>query len=102
MEVEEIETVELDGKRFIQLETYRQWPKLGVLWSVRQRSGDSDFPLARGSEEQLPRSGQDADEVWALLREQALAAAHDAAQGAAPEASGQKQTSFFGRLFRRD
>jgi hypothetical protein len=102
MEVEEIETVELDGKRFIQLETYRQWPKLGVLWSVRQHSGDSDFPLARGSEEQLPRAGQDTAEVWALLRAQALAAAQDAAQTAAPAASEQKRTSFFGRLFHRD
>jgi hypothetical protein len=101
MEVEEIETVELDGKLFIQLETYRQWPKLGVLWSVRQRSGDSDFPLARGSEEQLPRS-EDADAVWARLRERALAAAQDAAQTAAPAASEQKRTSFFARLFHRD
>jgi hypothetical protein len=101
MEVEEIETVELDGGRFIQLETYRQWPRLGVLWSVRQRSGDSDFPLARGSEEQLPRSGQDADEVWALLREQALTAAQDAAETAAPATGGQTRTSLIGRLFRR-
>jgi hypothetical protein len=100
MEVEEIETVELDGKRFIQLETYRQWPKLGVLWSVRQHSGDSDFPLARGSEEQLPRS-EDAEAVWARLRERALAAAQDAARTAAPEVGEQKRTSWLGRILHR-
>lgn len=101
MEVEETEIIELTPNRFIQLETYRQWPKLGVLWSVRQRAGESDFPLQQGSEEQIPASGQGPDEVWATLRESALAAAQNAAGTAEPSSGDGKRSSIFGRLFRR-
>jgi hypothetical protein len=102
MEVEETEIIELESDRFIQLEKYRQWPKLGVLWSVRQRAGESDFPLQRGSEEQLPASGQNADEVWDVLRESALAAARTAADTAASAPGKGKRPSFLGRLFHRE
>jgi hypothetical protein len=101
MEVEETEIIELASDRFIQLETYRQWPKLGVLWSVRRRAGESDFPLQQGSEEQIPASGQTSDEIWATLRESALAAARDAAGREAPSSGEGKRPSFLSRLFNR-
>jgi hypothetical protein len=101
MEVEETEIIELASNRFIQLETYRQWPKLGVLWSVRQRAGESDFPLQQGSEEQIPASGQSAEDVWVTLRESALIAAREAADTAAPSADEGKRSSLFARLFHR-
>jgi hypothetical protein len=101
MEVEETEIIELESDRFIQLETYRQWPKLGVLWSVRQRAGESDFPLQQGSEEQIPASGQSSGEVWAMLRGPALAAAREAAETAAPASGEGKRPSFLSRLFHR-
>ena len=76
MEVEETEVIELDSARYIQLETYRQWPKLGVLWSVRHRVGESDYPVQRGSEEVVPVTGQEPEEIGANLRATALAAAN--------------------------
>jgi hypothetical protein len=102
MEVEETEIIELESKRFIQLETYRQWPRLGVLWSVRQRVGDSNYPLQTGSKEQLLASGQNADEVWGSLRDQALAAAREAANTDAAASGERKRSSFLGRLFHRE
>lgn len=100
MDIEETEIIELDGKSFIQLETYRAWPKLGVMWSVRQKVGDSNFPLQQGTEEELSRSGSDPQEVWARLREAALAAAQEATASQAPSRDS-KPTSLLGRLFRR-
>ena len=102
MEVEETEVIELDAHRYIQLETYRQWPNLGVMWSVRQRVGESDFPVHRGTEVGRPVAGQTADEVWTSLRDAALAAAQDAANETPAASTGDARPSFFRRLFRRD
>jgi hypothetical protein len=101
IEVVETETVELDAGRFIQLETYRQWPKLGVSWSVRQRSGESDFPLKSGVVDRLPKSGDTPEAVWADLRETALSAASEAANALPPAGSGRPKPSLLGRLFGR-
>lgn len=101
MEVEETEVIELDSRRFIQLETYRQWPNVGVLWSVRQRSGESDFPLQRGSLEQRPSGGQTADDVWSVLRESALVAAQEAATSSVSPPGGKRRPSFLDRLLHR-
>lgn len=101
MEVEEIEVIELESNRYIQLEKYRQWPKFGVLWSVRQRVGESDYPLQRGSEDALPAASQEPDELWNSLRDTALAAARVAAETDVPASGGKKRPSLFARLFNR-
>jgi hypothetical protein len=101
MEVEEIEVIELESNRYIQLEKYRQWPKLGVLWSVRQRVGESDYPLQRGSEEGIPASSQEPDELWNSLHAAALAAAQAAAETEGPASAGKRRPSLLARLFNR-
>jgi hypothetical protein len=101
MEVEETEIIELDAGRYIQLEKYRQWPKLGVLWSVRQRVGESDYPLQRGSEERVSAGSSDPDELWNTLRDAALAAARLAVETDLPASSGEKRPSLLSRLFKR-
>lgn len=101
MEVEETEIIELDGGRYIQLEKYRQWPKLGVLWSVRHRVGESDYPVQRGTEERIPTTGQQPDEVWAALQEAALVAANSAAGADLASAPQQKRPGLLARLFKR-
>lgn len=101
MEVEETEIIELGSDRFIQLEKYRQWPKLGVLWSVRQRAGESDYPLQRGAEEQIPARGQNADDAWDTMRAAALTAAQQAAEVVAPVSDARPRPSFLDRLLRR-
>ena len=102
MEVEETEVIELDSGRYIQLEKYRQWPKLGVLWSIRHRVGESDYPVQRGSEESILRTGQESDAVWSTLRETALLAANSAAEADVSSARPQKRPSLFARLFNRE
>ena len=95
-----IETVELDDERFIALESTRNWPKYVIEWSVRRRSGDSDYPLAHGEVESMPPTeGETLEEMWARLREDALAQA-TAASGA--EQTQEPKRSFLGRLFGRD
>jgi hypothetical protein len=101
MEVEETEVIELDTGRYIQLEKYREWPKLGVLWSVRRRVGESDYPLQRGSEDRIPAAGQEPEEVWGTLRDAALAAAYVAANADGPAPGAKKRPSLLARLFNR-
>lgn len=98
-DVEGIETVELDTQRFIALESSRRWPRYVIAWSVRQRSGDSDFPLAHGEVESMPpEAGKNLDDMWAQLRQDAIDQA-TAAAGEAPKPA--PKQSFIGRLFRR-
>jgi hypothetical protein len=95
------EIVEIDEERWILLVFDRRWPKYVVTWSIRQRSGDSDFPIARGEFEALPskeRSG--ADQIWSGLRQQALDAAMAAQATAAPEQA--KSRGFLSRLFGKE
>jgi hypothetical protein len=101
MEVEETEVIELDSGRYIQLEKYRQWPKLGVLWSVRRRVGESDYPLQRGSEEDIAAGAQDPDALWNNLRDSALAAARLAVETDVSTSAGTKRPSLFARIFNR-
>lgn len=101
-ETEGLETVEIDSERFISLEFSRRWPKYVASWSVRRRSGDSDFPLADGEVEQLPPKGMSADDVREQLRATALQQAMEAAaqvEGQAGTAEG--RGSLLRRLFRR-
>jgi hypothetical protein len=67
------ETVELDADRWIVLVFERRWPKYVVSWSIRRRSGESDFPIARGEVEAPPsRDSADGEAIWAELRRQAI------------------------------
>ena len=98
--IENVETVDIDAERFISLEFARHWPKYVIAWSVRQRSGDSDFPLADGVVEQLPPEGANLEAMWAELREDALRQAMTAAESASPAPSSQpRQRPLLGRFF---
>jgi hypothetical protein len=92
------ETVEIDDRRFIALTFERVWPKYVVSWSVRQRSGESDFPVAGGSAEELPNRDAAPSVQWVSLREQALAEAKHAAGEAAPP---DQRKGLLSRLFGR-
>jgi hypothetical protein len=94
------DTVELDARRFVALELSRRWPKYVMAWSVRERSGESDFPVAGGEIERMPASGQDVETLWDDLRAEALRRAQ-AALDTSPAAREQEKKSFLGRLFNR-
>jgi hypothetical protein len=65
-------TYELDPDRWIAVEISRRWPKYVATWSIRQRAGDSDFPLASGELERMPPpEGADLEAELDTLREQA-------------------------------
>lgn len=78
LDLPETEIIDLDERQFVSLEASRVWPKYRITWSIRRRTGDSDFPLASGMVESLPRD--DAEEMWRELRSQAL----DQAMNTAP------------------
>jgi hypothetical protein len=92
------EIVEVDDRRFIALTYKRVWPRYVVTWSVRQRAGEGDFPVTNGVAEELPIEGTAGDVMWGRVRDQALAEAQHAAEGAAPVAP---RKGFFGRLLGR-
>jgi len=94
----EVETVELDSDRYVQLLRGRQWPKYVIEWSVRRRVGDNDFPVVRGVVEALPPREGELTPVWDDLRQAALDEAH-AAAGTSP--TEQRRTGVLGRLFGR-
>jgi hypothetical protein len=101
--LERSEMIDIDTERFISLEYSREWPKYVVSWWVRQRLGESDFPLAEGRVDRLPSSaGQSLDELWEQLRQAALDQAMTAATSSTP-AQGEKQKgrSILDRLFGR-
>lgn len=102
-DIGDVETVDLDGKRFIQLEPTRQWPKYVVAWSVRQRVGDSNFPLAAGSVERMPAaSDSDAAAMWNDLRQSAMEVAMAAASSAPSETPHKDRKSILGRILGRE
>lgn len=69
-------TYELDPDRWIVVEISRRWPKYVASWSVRQRAGDSDFPLVSGELDQMPPdSPADLEGQLDDLREQGRRAA---------------------------
>ncbi len=90
-----VEIEELDPERFISIEMSRRWPKYVATWSVRRRSGDTDFPMASGEVERMPAEGVD---PWEDLRAQSLLAARVAAQQTEPPP---KKRSIVSRLFNR-
>lgn len=71
-EYQSIHTYELDPERWIQVEVTRRWPKYVASWSIRQRSGDSDFPITSGEVERMPpRDGAELEEALDSLRDEA-------------------------------
>ena len=96
-EFDAMETVEIDPDRWISLEYTRRWPKYVVDWYVRQREGDTDFPVATGTVEELPE-GRDRETIQQSLHERALQQANAAAAGTGSERQGR---SFLDRLLRR-
>jgi hypothetical protein len=106
-EIEGAETVEIDSERFVAIEYSRRWPKYVASWAVRQRSsgtefGESDFPVAEGEVEELPREGVSADDLRERLRAAALAQAMQAVQGQAGQAEqGPRRRSLLDRLLGR-
>jgi hypothetical protein len=101
-EIEQTDVVELEGDRFISLQSSRRWPMYVVEWSVRRRVGDSDFPLISGKVEKMPPAeGTDLDEIWNDLREEALAQAHSAFEGISTSAEPHQKPSLLGRLFKK-
>lgn len=80
-EFDAVETVEIDPDRWISLEYTRRWPKYVVDWYVRQRSGDTDFPLATGTVEELPED-RDQDTIHQSLHDRALQQANAAVAAA--------------------
>lgn len=102
-EITRSETVDIDDQRFILLEFGRRWPRYVLDWSVRQRAGESDFPLAGGTLDRLPPpSGEDIDALWEELRQEALGQANQAVGSVSPAADqGSVRRSFWSRLFGR-
>lgn len=98
------ETLDLDQDHFLSLETSRQWPKYVVAWSVRRRSGDSDYPVRSGTIERMPpKSPAELEEMLEALRQEAIAEATEAA-AVSTQQSGKAEHSggsFLSRLFGR-
>lgn len=96
--MDRVETEDLDEQQFVRLSFERRWPKYVVSWSVRRRSGDSDFPVAQGVVQRMPpAASDDIDALWDDLRQEALLQAH-----AAVPAKEHKSKSLLGRMFKRD
>jgi len=96
--MDRVETEDLDEQQFVRLSFERRWPKYVVSWSVRRRSGDSNFPVAQGGVDRMPPAAtDDIDALWDDLRQEALSQAHAAVPAAAP-----KSKSFLGRMFNRE
>jgi hypothetical protein len=95
-----VHTYELDPDRWIAVEIERRWPKYVALWSIRRRSGDSDYPVAFGElEEMPPKDPADLDLVLDRLRDEARRTA--LASAAAQTAPEEQKRGFFSRVFGR-
>lgn len=97
-----VETSDIDADRFILLEGRRAWPKYVVAWSIRRRSGETDFPLASGTLERMPpKDGTSLDELWEEMRAQALSQAADAGERLPAQETATKRPSLLDRLLGR-
>lgn len=97
-EYQTVHTYELDPDRWIQVEVTRHWPRYVAAWSVRQRSGDSDFPLASGEVERMPpEDPADLERELEALREEARSAALSAVP-AGPEVR-ERRKGLLSRIF---
>ena len=96
------EIVELDAQRFVALHFLRDWPRFVVEWSLKQRMGDSDFPVATGRFEKVPAEGDQAQEIWHGLRQAALQEAQKAAEDSPASAPEPTRSSWLSRLLGRD
>lgn len=97
-EYQTLHTYELDPDRWVQVEVTRRWPRYVAAWSVRQRSGDSDFPLASGEIERMPpKHPADLEQELDALREEARSAALSAVP--AGPAGGERRKGLLSRIF---
>jgi hypothetical protein len=95
------EVFELDADRFILIEVSREWPRYVATWSIRRRSGDTDFPVQSGRVERMPPSDPaELDAALDSLRDKARRDAMNAAQTSG-QADEEKKGSLLGRLFGR-
>jgi hypothetical protein len=99
--VERSEVVELDSERSIFLELGRKWPKYVAAWSIRQRSGDSDFPVDAGTVELPPTSQGKEEEIWEELRQRALQTARESVQLSGANSAERPKRSLVDRILGR-
>lgn len=66
------ENVDLSGDRWILLVFAREWPRYIVEWSIRQQSGESDFPVLSGRIVREPDRDRSSEEIWNDARELAI------------------------------
>jgi hypothetical protein len=93
-----LHTYELDENRWIQVEVTRRWPKYVAAWSIRQRSGDTDFPVVSGEVECMPpRDPSQLEHDLDALRENARGQAMAALAQTEPVQA--EKRGFFSRLF---
>lgn len=92
------EIVEVTTGQWVALAYSREWPRYVVRWSVRQRAGDADFPVAGGQVEARPSSATPSEAIWSELRQQALDAAPVASSGPSDDES--ERRSLLAKLFR--
>lgn len=92
------QTIELDDDRFILIQFERAWPRYSAAWTVRRRSGDSDFPLTSGKVEVLP-DRESPENPWESVAAGARAAATAAAAAWEEE---RPPRSFLERLLGRE
>jgi hypothetical protein len=95
------ETIELSEDQWIVLAFSREWPRYVVEWSVRQRSGETDFPIAVGRVVQEPEQSRPAEDLWNAARGRAVDEANHALAEAPPQSRAASK-GFFSRLFRRE
>jgi hypothetical protein len=97
-EYQTLHTYELDPNRWIQVEVTRRWPKYVAVWSIRQRSGDSDFPLASGEIQRMPpHDPADLEHELEALREEARSTALSALP--AEPLGRERRKGLFSRIF---
>lgn len=93
------EILEIDSDRWVSVEVERQWPKYVATWSIRQRMGDSDYPVQSGTVERMPPA--EPSELEAMLSELRRDALQQGAAAAETAERPQKRGSLLGRLFGR-
>jgi hypothetical protein len=94
------ETIELSIDRWIVLAFAREWPRYVVNWSVRQRAGDSDFPLLSGQASLAPERDRSSEEMWSQARDLATDDANAALETRVADAPTRKR-GLLSRIFSR-